>query len=100
LLGEWLAAARTAAGTARSSFVDEHHAAVDAENAAALAEAEREAHATGKELFSLPRLEELYGEGSLADREESLKMHYYFLKREIRTLAVFVRWLRKNELWE
>jgi hypothetical protein len=99
LLGEWLAAGRTAAGTALS-LVDEHHAAVDAENAAALAEAEREAHATGKELFSLPRLEELYGEGSLADREESLKMHYYFLKREIRTLAVFARWLRKNELWE
>ena len=81
------------------SKVDEVFASVDAANAAALANAEDEARATGKELFSLSRLEELYGE-SLTGREASLALHYYVRHPELRTLAAFVRHLRKHEVWE
>lgn len=81
------------------STVDEIFAQVDAENAAALAKAEAEARASGKELFLLPLLEELYGE-KLADREASLKRRYYLRHPEIRTLAAFVEHLREHEVYE
>ena len=80
--------------------VDEIFAQVDAENAAALAKAEAEARASGKEPFSLSRLEELYAEGSLAERQASLKARYYIRHPEIRTLAEFVKHLREHEVWE
>jgi len=48
----------------------------------------------------LSRLEELYGEGSLADREVSLKPRYYIRHPEIRTLAEFVQHLREMEVWD
>ena len=82
------------------SKVDELFASIDAENEAALARAESEAKSSGKELFSLRRLEELYGEGSLADREASLKKRYYIRRPEIRTLAAFVQHLREHEVWD
>lgn len=82
------------------SKVDEIFASLDADNAATLAEAEAKARASGKELFSLSRVEELYGEGSLADREASLKMRYYVRHPELRTLADLVRHLREHEVWD
>jgi hypothetical protein len=82
------------------SKVDDIFASVDSENAAALAKAEAEARASGKELFSLPRLEELYGEGSLAEREASLKQRYYVRHPELRTLADLVQHLREHEVYD
>jgi len=48
----------------------------------------------------LSHLEALYGEGSIAGRERSLKSRYYIRHPEIRTLADFVRYLREHEVWE
>jgi hypothetical protein len=81
------------------SDIDDLFAARDAENAAALAKAEAEARASGKELFSLARLEELLGEGSLREREASLKLRYYVGHPEIKNLADFVAHLGEHEVW-
>ena len=59
----------------------------------------RRARAT-RELFSLARLEELLGEGSMSGRENALRQRYYVLHPEIRTLAGFATHLREHEVWE
>jgi len=62
-----------------------------AEEEAAIAKAEREAEAAGKEPFDLAHLEALLGEapGGLRERERSLRRSYYLFLVLMRTLAEF-----------
>jgi hypothetical protein len=83
----------------RPESVREMHERKKAEAAAELANAEREAHASGKEPFDLARFEQLYGHGSQAHREQQWREIYY-VHREHRTLADLVRELQANEPWE
>jgi hypothetical protein len=85
----------------RDLDVDALFAALEAQNAHDLAEAERWATAGGKEPFALDRLEELLHEapGSLAEREGSLRSKYYLLYPQIRTLAAYAELIRELEVW-
>lgn len=78
--------------------VDDMFAAVDAENAADLAEAEREAQATGKEPFSYARLEQLLGQASPED-EKRMRLQYYVRYSELRSLAELAEKLRELARW-
>ena len=73
-------------------------AAADAEDAADLAAAEREAAATGKEPFSYARLEELLG-AEPPEVEELLRLQYYVRYTEMRTLAELADMLRYLARW-
>ena len=81
---------------------DELFHRVEAEDDAALAEAEAEAAEAGKEPFDLARLERLLGDerGSLADRERHLRMDYYVAHPEIPTLAKFAEFRLQQEVWD
>lgn len=74
------------------------HAAMKAKDAAALAKAE--AHASGKEPFSLGPLRALYSEASLAKREEALRFMYYLHERDVRTMAELVEVLKLMEIYQ
>jgi hypothetical protein len=65
---------------------------------ATYAAAERQATASGKEPFSVGRLEALLDQspGSLAEREAPLRTMYYLRYPEIRTLAEFAALLRER----
>ncbi len=73
---------------------------LEAEDATALAEAERLAKETGKELFDLGTFEQLYGRGSQASAESSHRASYYISHPEIRTLKDYIAFLRRIEPWE
>lgn len=79
--------------------VDDMFAQVDAENAADLAEAEREAQATGKEPFSYARLEQLLGKEPPED-EKTMRLQYYVRYSEVRTLAELAEKLRELARWD
>lgn len=89
-----------AAGWRIVSRAREIHDEIARKNAAALAAAEREAIAEGKEPFDLARFEVLYGHGSMAQREERLRFMYYVNYRELKTLAELAARLHENEPWE
>lgn len=76
------------------------HAAMKAKDAAALAKAEAEAHASGKEPFSLAPLRALYSEASLAKRAEALRFMYYLHERDVRTMAELVEVLKLMEIYQ
>jgi hypothetical protein len=86
--------------------VRELHNAIEAKNAADLADAERRAVKSGMEPFSLGRLEELLqvAPGSRAGREEYLRGEYYMscplFHPEVRTLADFAKIVRALEFWD
>jgi hypothetical protein len=80
--------------------LDEDIAAVEADNAAALAEAEREAEKAGKDPFSLEPLRALYSSATLASRERALRGMYYVGNPEMRTMGELVALLGQMELYE
>ena len=86
--------------------VRELHNAIDAKNAADLAEAERRGVKSGMEPFSIARLEELLhaAPGSRAGREEYLRGEYYMAcplsRPDIKTLADFAKHVRELEFWD
>lgn len=65
-----------------------------------LAEAERKARESGKELFDLAKLEQLLNRGSQARREAQHRANYYLLNPELKTLAEYAKQLIDNEPWE
>jgi hypothetical protein len=81
---------------------DDLFAAADAEDAEDLAAAEREASKTGKEPFSLARLEQLLGKapGSQADYEASWRNKYYIRYPAMKTLTELADLLRELEVWQ
>jgi len=79
--------------------VDDIFAEVDTENAADLAEAEREAQATGKEPFSYERLEQLLGTEPPED-EKLMRFQYYVRYSELRTLAELAEKLHELARWD
>ena len=93
--------ARSLDRTRKPMSIDAMFSAVEAENAADLAEAEREAEVTGKEPFDWERLSKLLGvsTGGQAQNEHSLRSRYYLLYPEIRTLAEFSTVINENEVW-
>jgi hypothetical protein len=80
--------------------VDQLFASVDAQNARDLRKAERRALASGKEPFSLSRLQALGAPESQVDCEAALRRRYYLRHQEIRTLAEFADLLRELAVWE
>lgn len=76
------------------------HERLKAQAAAELAQAEREAHAAGKEPFDLSRFEQLFMRGPQAAREEGRRGQYYISHPEIHTLEEFVAFLHSIEPWE
>jgi hypothetical protein len=65
-----------------------------------LAEAEAAALAAGKERFDLARLEELFGDDLVPEREDSLRSSYYVFHTELRTLAEFAELLKELAVWD
>ena len=70
------------------------------ENREALERAEREAIASGKELFDLAKFEQLYLRGPQAQREERHRAGYYIFNCELKTLSDYVALLHRIEPWE
>ena len=79
--------------------VDDMFAEADAEEAADLAEAERDAAATGKEPFTYARLEELLG-AEPPETEKLLRLQYYVRYSEMRTIAELADKLREFARWD
>lgn len=82
------------------SFATDYFAQYEKKRAEELAEAERKAKESGKELFDLKRLEELLNRGSQAKREKDHRVNYYLLNPELKTLAEYAQRLLDNEPWE
>ncbi len=82
------------------SWVTYYFAEAERNKAEDLAAAEREALASGKELFVLATFEQLLNRGSQAPREPQHRANYYIFNSEIRTLAEYVAQLHANEPWE
>lgn len=80
--------------------LEDHIAAVEADNAAALAEAEKEAMATGKEPFSLEPLRAIYSDEVIASRAEALRSMYYVSSSHFRTMAELVDHLKLMEVYQ
>lgn len=78
--------------------VDDIFDEADAEDAADLAEAEREAARTGKEPFLYAKLEELLGEEPPED-EKLMRLQYFVRYSEVRTLAELAAKLRELARW-
>lgn len=79
--------------------VDDMFDEADAEDAADLAEAEREAQVTGKEPFSYARLQQLLGTEPPED-EKLMRLQYYVRYSEVRTLAELADKLRELARWD
>jgi len=82
------------------SFATDYFAEYERKRAEQLAEAERKAVETGKELFDLARFEEALGRGSQAKREKDHRVAYYLLHPEMRTLAEYAKNLIDSEPWD
>jgi hypothetical protein len=82
------------------SWIVEYFDDADRQRAEQLATAEREARASGKELFDLARFEQLLDRGPQAGREADHRVNYYLLHPELRTLAEYAARLIENEPWE
>jgi hypothetical protein len=82
------------------SHATEHAAEYWRRRAEQLAEAERQAAETGKELFDLARLEAVLGRGAQAGREKDHRIDYYLLHPEFRTLAEYAKFVVDAEPWE
>lgn len=73
---------------------------LDREAEQAVANAEREAIASGKERFDLATFERLLNRGSQAKRAKGHREMYYLSYPEIRTLAGYVKMLHEAEPYE
>jgi hypothetical protein len=82
------------------SWVTDYFAEAEKRGAEELAEAEREAIASGKEPFDLAKLEELLNRGPQAANEKQHRVNYYISRSEMRTLAEYVARLHANEPWQ
>lgn len=82
------------------SWITDYFAEGRESRARELAEAEREAVASGKEPFDLARLEALLNRGPQSAREADHRRLYYVHQAELHTLAAYAKWLRDNEIWE
>lgn len=78
---------------------DEMFGDADAEDAKDLADAEREAAASGKEAFSYARLQQLLGSEPPED-EKLMRLQYYVRYSELRTLAELAEKLRELARWD
>jgi len=79
------------------SWETDYFAEAERKRAAALAKAEEDARASGKELFDLARFETLYNLGPQAANEMGHRVGYYLMHPEIRTLEEYARIARENE---
>lgn len=82
------------------SFATDYFAEYERKRAEQLADAERKAQESGKELFDLGRLEALLNRGSQAKREKDHRVAYYLLHPEMRTLAEYAQSLLDGEPWD
>ncbi|MCX5743985.1 MAG: hypothetical protein NT062_15965 [Proteobacteria bacterium] len=82
------------------SFATDFFADYEKQRADDLANAERDAAASGKELFDLARLEAILNRGPQAAREKDHQMNYYLLHAKFRTLAEYATWLIDSEPFE
>ena len=80
--------------------LEDHIARVTADTAAALAQAEKEAIASGKEPFSIEPLRAIYSDETIAARAESLRSMYYVSNAEMRTMAELVELLKLMETYQ
>lgn len=81
------------------SWITDELAEYERLRAEALAEAERDARAGGKEPFDLAKLERLLARGPLADSEQDHRVHYYLMCPDLKTLEDYVKRLHEHEPW-
>jgi hypothetical protein len=82
------------------SWATDYFAQYEKKRAEELAEAERKAGESGKELFDLARFETLLNRGSQAAREKDHRVNYYLLNPDMKTLAEYAKKLLENEPWD
>jgi len=81
------------------SWVTRYFAEADKSRAEELEKAEREAIASGKEPFDLPKFEQLLNRGPQDKRVADHRYSYYISHAEFRTLAEYAAYLLDNEPW-